>query len=124
VGIRHPRREGLIGALSVEGSAVVTSGDYERCFFAQGRRCHHLINPRTGQPAASGLASVTVVSLSALTADALSTAAFVAGMERGLEWIGQCGAEAVLIDEGLNMFVTRGLQAQFEGAGGFQAILA
>jgi thiamine biosynthesis lipoprotein len=65
VGIRHPRAEGLIGAVSVAGGAVVTSGDYERCFFQEGRRCHHLIDPRTGRPSESGLISVTVVAPSA-----------------------------------------------------------
>jgi thiamine biosynthesis lipoprotein len=122
VGIRHPRAEGLIGAVSVEGSAVVTSGDYERCFFAGGRRYHHLIDPRTGRPAASGLISVTVVAPSGLTADALSTALFVAGLERGLKWIGRTrGAGAVLIDEGMRVFVTRDLSSRFTGMEGITA---
>jgi thiamine biosynthesis lipoprotein len=122
VGIRHPRGEGLIGAVSVEGGAVVTSGDYERCFFAEGRRYHHLIDPRTGRPAASGLISATVVAPSGLTADALSTALFVAGLEKGLKWI-VCagGAGAVVIDEGMRVFVTRNLAPRFEGAEGFKA---
>ena len=124
VGIRHPRGEGLIGAVAVKGGAVVTSGDYERCFFAEGRRFHHLIDPRTGRPAESGLVSVTVVAPSGLAADALSTAAFVAGMERGLKWIGRTrGVGAVLIDEGLRVFVTGNLAPRFEGADGIKPII-
>lgn len=122
VGIRHPRGEGLIGAVSVAGDAVVTSGDYERCFFAEGKRYHHLIDPRTGRPAASGLISVTVVAPSGLAADALSTALFVAGFERGLAWVGRTrGAGAVLIDEGLRVFVTKNLASRFTGTEGITA---
>jgi len=122
VGIRHPRGEGLIGAVSVENGAVVTSGDYERCFFSGGKRYHHLIDPRTGRPAANGLISVTVVASSGLTADALSTAAFVAGLERGLRWIGRTrGAGAVLIDEGMRVFITKNLAKRFTGADGVKA---
>jgi thiamine biosynthesis lipoprotein len=85
VGIRHPRQAGLLGAVEVTGKAVVTSGDYERCFFDRnGRRFHHILNPTTGYPAESGLISVTVVTASAMTADALSTAVFVAGPEKEL----------------------------------------
>jgi thiamine biosynthesis lipoprotein len=123
VGVRHPRKDGLIGAVKVEGCAVVTSGDYERCFFAGGRRYHHLIDPRTGCPACSGLVSVTVVAPSGLDADALSTAAFVGGLERGAEWVGRTpGAGAVFIDERLRVYVTRNLAPCFEGAGGIRAI--
>lgn len=59
VGIRHPRREGcLMGAVMTENCAVVTSGDCERFRDgADGRRRHHLIDPRTGQPADSGVIS-------------------------------------------------------------------
>lgn len=121
VGIRHPRENALIGALSVTGRAVVTSGDYERCFFADGVRCHHLINPRTGYPARSGLISVTVVADSGLIADALSTAVFVAGLDAGLELIRRSpGAGAVLIDARLRVHVTQNLAAIFTGAGGLE----
>ena len=111
IGIRHPRQDGLIGAVEVVGQAVVTSGDYERFFIDRfGRRYHHILNPLTGYPADAGLISVTVVSDSAMTADALSTAVFVAGLEKGLELIGKSPpAQAVLIDENLRLYVTSGL---------------
>jgi thiamine biosynthesis lipoprotein len=124
VGVRHPREEGLIGALQVTECAVVTSGDYERCFFAGGRRYHHLIDPRTGYPADSGLISVTVVADSGITADALSTAAFIAGPDAGLRLIGRVkGAGAVLIDGRMRAFVTRNLAERFVSAGELETVI-
>jgi len=124
VGIRHPRQGGLIGAVDVIGQAVVTSGDYERFFLdSLGRRHHHILDPRTGYPAASGLISVTVVSDSAMTADALSTAVFVAGLEAGLEMLGRCPpAQAVLIDDKLNVHCTAGLRGCLQTMAGIRRI--
>ncbi|NPV40661.1 MAG: FAD:protein FMN transferase [Anaerolineae bacterium] len=120
VGIRHPRREGtLIGALAVVDSAVVTSGDDQRYRVdSRGRRYHHLLDPRTGRPARSGLLSVTVAAESALDADVYSTALFVAGLERGLALLrGQPGIEAVFVDGDLRVFVTAGLAGDFQSSG-------
>ena len=120
VGIRHPRREGaLIGALGVMDCAVVTSGDDQRYRVdSRGNRYHHILDPRTGCPARSGLLSVTVTAESALDADAYATALFVAGLERGLELLrGQPGIEAVFVDEDLRVFVTAGLEGDFQSGG-------
>ncbi|MEM5771067.1 MAG: FAD:protein FMN transferase, partial [Bacillota bacterium] len=120
VGIRHPRQEGLMGAVAVTGKAVVTSGDYERFFIDKlGRRFHHILNPLTGCPAESGLISTTIIADSAMTADALSTAVFVAGLERGLELIRKhLGVQALLTDDQLRVYATRGLYQSFQPAEG------
>ncbi len=53
IGIRHPRQEGVVAWLDVgHGESVFTSGDYERYFFHDGKRLHHILDPRTGYPAA------------------------------------------------------------------------
>ncbi len=118
VGIRHPRSSGLIGTVAVTGKAVVTSGDYERYFTGRdGKRCHHILNPKTGYPAHSGLLSVTVAAQSAALADALSTAIFVAGPDSGLALLDLFPeAEAVLIDEELRIIVTGGLKNCFRAS--------
>lgn len=118
VGIRHPRLNDLLGAVAVTGKAVVTSGDYERYFLdKEGRRFHHILNPITGYPAESGLISVTVVADSAMTADALSTTVFVAGLERGLALLEKFPqAEAVLVDKKLQVYVTKGLMQCFQAS--------
>ncbi len=122
VGIRHPRHNGLIGAVAVAGKAVVTSGDYERYFIDRsGRRFHHILNPFTGYPGESGLASVTVVSDSAMTADALSTAMFVAGLEIGLAFLQDYPhTQAIFVDTGLQLYVTRGLRHCFKALAGIK----
>lgn len=115
VGIRHPRQNGLLGAVAVNGKAVVTSGDYERYFIGKdGKRYHHILNPITGYPSEAGLVSVTIVADSAMTADALSTAVFVSGLERGLDMIEKNESEAILVDENLRIYVTKGLQKPFK----------
>ncbi len=123
VGIRHPRADGLLGAVSVSGKAVVTSGDYERYFLDRhGRRFHHILNPVTGYPAESGLISVTVVADSAMAADALSTAVFVAGLERGVALLkSNSSTEAVLVDTRLRAYVTRSLRQSIRITAGITA---
>ena len=121
VGIRHPRRSGaLAGVLDIADRAVVTSGDDQRYFIgADGRRYHHLLDPRTGYPSESGLLSATVVAGSAAEADALSTALFVAGAEKGLKVLKYFpGAGAVLIGDDLTVAVTSGLLGAFKAEDG------
>lgn len=79
VGIRHPRAPGIIASIDLKsGESISTSGDYERYFTAQGKRYHHLLDPRTGYPA-QGTAAVTVITADGATADAAATALFIAG---------------------------------------------
>jgi len=97
VGIRDPRGEGVLAVLDVdEGEAVFTSGDYERNFVWEGKRYHHILDPRTGYPA-EGTRSVTVIHPDAATADAAATALFVAGPERWTKIARQMGIVHVLL---------------------------
>ncbi|MEA4869819.1 MAG: FAD:protein FMN transferase [Christensenella sp.] len=116
VGIQHPdRTTGIpMGRISLENGCVVTSGDYERFYEVDGVRYHHIVDPRTGNPARSNLRSVTLIGDSATSLDALSTAVFVLGEEEGLSLIQHEGAEAVLIMEDLNVFCTEGLRGNFQ----------
>jgi thiamine biosynthesis lipoprotein len=82
VGVKDPEdHEGSPAlTLTLWGSAtVVTSGGYERFFQADGKTYHHILDPKTGYPADSGLLATTIVASSSLAADALSTATFVLG---------------------------------------------
>ena len=87
IGIQNPDlpRGNALGFVSVTDRSVVTSGTYERFFEANGRRYHHILSPKTGAPALSGLESVTVVSERSVDGDALSTAFFVMGIQKATE---------------------------------------
>lgn len=115
IGIRHPRHsQELLATLVIPGGAVVTSGDYERYFEFEGRRYHHLFDPRTGYPA-RGCQSVTVWADDATYADALATAAFVLGPEQGLQLLEEWpGVEGLLVTAQGEVRFTSGLQEHIE----------
>ncbi len=102
IGIRDP--EGVstvIAVLEIESGSIATSSDYENAFATGGRTIGHIMDPRTGRPAASGVLAATAVAPQATIADALSTALFVAGPSRAAEILGRFPqVEAVLLVEG------------------------
>ncbi|WKZ32871.1 MAG: FAD:protein FMN transferase [Thermodesulfobacteriota bacterium] len=99
IGIKHPRKEGLLGELYIENGAAPTSGDYERFFEKDGVRYHHILDPRTGFPA-RGAQAVTLAAEDPTTADALATGVFVMGPARGMELIERLeGVEGLIVDE-------------------------
>lgn len=113
VSVRDPWGEGSIGVLALEGGFVSTSGSYEKFFEEGGRVYHHLLDPKTGYPAESGLVSVTVCSDNGALSDCLATACFVLGYEESLALLEGFGAQAVFVDEGGKITCTEGLQGCF-----------
>lgn len=88
IAIRHPRSDegAFFGVLATDETGIATTGDYERYFYNDGKRYHHILDPQTGYPA-EGCISVTVVAESALLADAYATAVFVLGIDEGMALI-------------------------------------
>ncbi len=107
VGIRHPRQTGLLASLSVhDNESVFTSGDYERFYIHNGKRYHHIIDPRTGYPAPDST-SVTILRADAATADGSSTALMIAGPKDWTRVAKALGLEYVmLVDTELNVHLT------------------
>ncbi len=118
VGIQDPNNpDDCICLVQVADKAVITSGPYQRYFIGDdGVRYHHIINPQTGAPAESGLASVTIVSDSGILADGLSTSLFVMGSERALQYWQEHRQEfdAILITTDRQIIVTAGLADCFQ----------
>jgi len=74
---------GIQGVVALRNEAIATSGDYRNFVDRGGKRYSHTINPRTGRPVDHGLASVSVITASAMYADGLATAIMVLGPEEG-----------------------------------------
>jgi len=105
VGIEDPDGDGYLEYLQLSGQRVVTSGSYQRYYYVDGQRYHHIIHPDTLMPA-SGFTSVSVVCDDAALGDVLSTALFCLPLEQGLAlveslpevqamWLAQDGTETV-----------------------------
>ena len=108
VGIRHPRRpEEVIARVAVSNRAVCTSGGYERPMVGKAGE-HHVLDPHTGR-SPRGVTSATVIAPHAMMADALATAAFVLGPEKGLDLLDRAGAEGLIVTAELTEFRTRAL---------------
>jgi thiamine biosynthesis lipoprotein len=113
VGIRDPRGKhagDYFAMLEVEDHAFSTAGDYERSFILDGKRYHHIIDPRTGYPATENR-SVTIWAGDAFTADAIDDAVFILGAERGLalvESLPDCGA--VIVDAKNKVWISKRLK--------------
>lgn len=111
VGIRHPRKEGILAGLEVQDNeSVFTSGDYERNYEDdKGKKRHHILDPRTGYPA-EGSQSATVICTDAALADAAATALFIAGPEQWLKIAKHMNIElAMLIDDKGKVFMTEAM---------------
>lgn len=113
VGIRNPEGNAgeYIAILRTNACCVSTSGNYERYFEKDGKRYHHILDPKTGYPAESGVVSVTVISENGLLSDALSTACFVLGVEKGGELAKEFGCEAVFVTADKKIYATDGAKA-------------
>ena len=101
VGIRNPEGNSTdcIANLHITEGCVSTSGIYEQNFEEGGKTYHHILDPETGYPVDNGLISVTVISDSGLLSDALSTACFVLGIEKGFELAREYGATVFFVSE-------------------------
>ena len=78
-----------ITSVRISNKSVVTSGTYQRYFEADGKLYHHILDPNTGYPCENNLTSVTIITNSSLTADALSTTCFLLGYDKSMRLIEQ-----------------------------------
>jgi thiamine biosynthesis lipoprotein len=101
IGLEDPQRPGSSWAsVGLSGKGIASSGDYIRCFKIEGKRYGHIIDPRTGWPVANGCIQATVITGTCLQAGVLSTAAFMLGVPKGIEFIQSCpGAEGILLTD-------------------------
>jgi thiamine biosynthesis lipoprotein len=116
LGLNDPRGapSDSFATLELRDATFSTSGDYERFFISDGVRYHHLLDPDTGQPA-RGNRSTTIVTASALLADALSTGVFIMGAHQGMELIERLAdVEAVIVSADNEVLISSGLRGRVQ----------
>ena len=100
IGIQKPFDESgtPITSVKLSNKSIVTSGIYQRYFEQDGKIYHHILDPATGSPCENSLYSVSIITDSSLTADALSTTCFLLGYEKGMNLVNQLdNVDAVFI---------------------------
>lgn len=121
IGIKNPHNPGgkLLGYIEAVDCSVVTSGGYERFFEYNDpdlglRRFHHILDPRTGWPTKTDVSGVTIMSPSSTQADALSTAAFILGLEKGMALCNHFSdTHGLFIDQEGKIHMTDGMVKHF-----------
>ncbi|MDE6149520.1 MAG: FAD:protein FMN transferase [Ruminococcus sp.] len=120
VGIRSPFGEGNFATLEIGECAIVTSGGYERYFVEDGVTYWHILDPKTGKPADSGIASVSVIGSEGRTCDALSTSLFVLGLDKATElWRESDDFEMIIVTSDGEIYITEGIEDDFELSNNF-----
>ncbi|MEJ2685559.1 MAG: FAD:protein FMN transferase [Candidatus Sulfobium sp.] len=115
VGIENPRQKNasdeIMATIRLSDEAISTSGDYQRFFILDGRRYHHLLDPKTGHPAMF-CRSVSVITDKGVFTDSLATAVFILGPERGMKLLQKLGMNGVIVDAKGNIHITPGLKGK------------
>lgn len=113
VGIKNPFGKGILGYVEVEDTAIVSSGDYERFFIKDGKRYHHIFNPKTGYPT-QGIAAVTLSYSDPALAQAWAKIPFIMGEKKGLELLEKIpGMEAIIVTDSAEILYSLGLKHTF-----------
>ncbi len=117
IGVRDPRAPGvLLGVAEVARGFVSASGDYERAFVRDGRRYHHILDPRTGFPS-EGPSGVTVIAEEIDAANGLSVAIMVLGKATGIRLIAATpGADGVIVDRDGSVWMSDGFRRRLKPA--------
>jgi thiamine biosynthesis lipoprotein len=113
-GIRDPRGPDgdYFAMMAVSDHAFSTAGDYERSYIVDGKRYHHIIDPRTGYPATASR-SVTIWAPTALLADEIDDAVFILGPEKGLKLVESLdGVGAVIVDAHDRVWTSKRLEGR------------
>ena len=125
IGIRNPRipplvkggeggfTDDIMATIELRDMAISTSGDYERYFMLDGRRYHHILDPKTGYPAEESQ-SVSIITNKALFTDAFATGVFIQGHEKGMRVLEKMGFDGVIVDSQGKVHITPNIRGKIE----------
>lgn len=116
IGVQNPfsERGEYLGIAAITDKTIVTSGVYERYFMEDGKRYHHILDTTGGYPVDNGLVGVSIIADISMDADALSTAVFSLGPEKGMALVESLdGVDAIFVMEDKTVTMTEGAKAVF-----------
>ena len=115
VAVRSPfESDRNICELEIGEKAVITSGNYERCFYDEGKMYWHILDPADGYPADNGIVSATVICDNGTECDALSTAIFVMGKDKAIDlWRNSSDFDMILVTDDRKIYFTEGIAEIF-----------
>ncbi len=125
VGIRNPLSQNngdYFGTLKITDCAVATSGGYERYFEQDGKKYHHIFDPKTGYPVETDISSASVICEKAIDADCWSTILFSVGLEKAREYITNYNLNVVLVDVNKNVYIFGNVDFAPEESSGFKVV--
>ena len=116
VAVRSPfEADKNICELEIGEKAVVTSGNYERCFSDEGKMYWHILDPEDGYPADNGIVSATVIGVNGTECDALSTALFVMGKDKAVDfWKNNNDFDMILVTNDRKIYYTQELSGNIK----------
>ena len=117
IGIRDGNKssEDYLGTINIKDKSVVTSGIYERNFIKNGKLYHHILDSKTGYPIDNSLLEVSIISDNSTTGDALSTAVFSMGLEKGLKYVNsKDGIEAIFVTRKNEVYTSDNIKDDFK----------
>jgi len=117
IGMQNPfgDRGDYLGVFTLSNGSVVSSGVYERFFDSDGIRYHHILDTASGYPVDNELVAVTVISEKSIDGDALSTALFAMGLEKGLALVNNLAKiDAAFITKDDRIVITKGAAEKFK----------
>jgi thiamine biosynthesis lipoprotein len=100
--------------MPIRDHAFSTAGDYERSFVLDGRRYHHILDPKTGYPATASR-EVTIYAPTAFLADALDDAVFILGPKAGLALVESYpDCAALVVDANNQVWTSKALEGKLQ----------
>ncbi|HQQ24609.1 MAG TPA: FAD:protein FMN transferase [Spirochaetota bacterium] len=115
IGIQSPdgQKGKFVCAINLSDCFISTSGAYERFFKKNGKSYHHIINPKTGYPSESDIASATIIAQTSVESDAMSKV-FIMNSNEAVELIKKTSGKAVIITKDFKIIATENLKDKFE----------
>ncbi|MEK7742199.1 MAG: FAD:protein FMN transferase, partial [Nitrospirota bacterium] len=109
----------IMATIEMTDMAISTSGDYERYFIIEGKRYHHILNPKTGYPV-DECRSVSIIAKDGAVTDPFSTGIFILGAEKGIKLLEEMEIDGIIVDKNGKIHTTPNLRGKLEIIGDSQ----